>query len=140
VPDPCTYDYAVVRVVPRVERGEFVNAGVIVCCAQHGFLRAHIELDEARVRALDAHADIEAIRAALAAIPAICAGGEAAGELGRLSLRERFDWLVAPRSTSIQVSPVHTGRTGDLEAETERLLDTLVRPQGRGHRPAGGQR
>jgi len=130
VPGLCTYDYAIVRVVPRVERGEFVNAGVIVCCAPEGFLQARIELDETRLRALDPAVEIDAIRTALAAIPAICAGGENAGAIGQLSLRERFDWLVAPRSTSIQVSPVHTGRARDLNEATERLLDTLVRPSG----------
>jgi len=127
VPAPCTYDYAIVRVMPRVERGEFVNAGVIVCCAQQGFLQARIDLDETRLRALDPSVDLDTIRAGLAAIPAICAGGQGAGALGELSVRERFDWLVAPRSTSIQVSPVHTGRAADLHAATERLLDSLVR-------------
>lgn len=125
-----TYDYAIVRVVPHVERGEFVNAGVIVACASQGFLKAAIDLDEARLRALDPAADLEAIRAALAAIPAICAGGDGAGPIGRLSLRERFDWLVAPRSTSIQVSPVHTGRCADLDAALERLMQTMVRRPG----------
>jgi hypothetical protein len=127
VPAPCTYDYAILRVVPRVERGEFVNAGVIVCCAPESFLQARIELDEARVRALDPAIELEPIRTALAAIPVICAGGDAAGAIGQLSLRERFDWLVAPRSTSIQVSPVHTGRAQDLAEAMERLLETLVR-------------
>jgi hypothetical protein len=127
VPNPCTYDYAIVRVVPRVERGEFVNAGVIVCCAPEGYLQARIELDEARLCALDPSVDLEAIRNGLGAIPAICAGGDKAGALGQLSLRERFDWLVAARSTSIQVSPVHTGRARDLDAALEHLLQTLVR-------------
>jgi hypothetical protein len=127
VPAPCTYDYAIVRVVPRVERGEFVNAGVIVCCAQKNFLQARIDLDETRLRALDPTVDLDTLRAGLAAIPAICAGGPGAGALGRLSVRERFDWLVAPRSTSIQVSPVHTGRAADLDAAAEHLLDALVR-------------
>jgi hypothetical protein len=127
VPALCTYDYAVVRVVPHVERGEFVNAGVIVACASQGFLKALVELDEARVRALDAAVDLESIRSALQAIPAVCAGGDAAGPIGRLSLRERFDWLVAPRSTSIQVSPVHVGRSADLDGELLRLMDKMVR-------------
>jgi hypothetical protein len=131
VPDLHTYDYAIVRVVPRVERGEFVNAGVIVCCAPQNYLRALIDLDETRLRALDATVEMEAIRDALAAIPAVCAGGQQAGALGHLSLRERFDWLVAPRSTSIQISPVHTGRAHDLDEAAERLLDTLVRAGGR---------
>ncbi len=123
-----TYDYAIVRVVPRVERGEFVNAGVIVACATEGYLRARIELDEARLLALDPGADLAAIRAALDAIPAICGGGDAAGALGRLSARERFDWLVAPRSTAIQTSPVHAGRGADLDAALERLVERMVRP------------
>ena len=129
MPAACTYDYAVVRVVPRVERGEFVNAGVIVSCAAQNFLRAHIELDEARLLALDPSVDLPGIRAALAALPLVCAGGDAAGALGRLSTRERFHWLVAPRSTSIQTSAVHTGRCTDLGAEAERLLDRMVRPR-----------
>ncbi len=128
MPTPHWYDYAIVRVVPRVERGEFVNAGVILACARANFLQARIELDEAALRALAPDADIASIRAALEAIPRICAGGPAAGALGRLSLRERFDWLVAPRSTSVQTSPVHTGRcSGDLEATLESLLQRMVR-------------
>lgn len=129
MPAACTYDYAVVRVVPRVERGEFVNAGVIVSCAAQNFLRAHIELDEARLLAIDPTVDLPGIRAALAALPLVCAGGDAAGALGRLSTRERFHWLVAPRSTSIQTSAVHTGRCTDLSTEAERLLDRMVRPR-----------
>lgn len=127
MPPPDTYDYAVVRVVPRVDRGEFINAGVIVACVARGFLQARIELDTARLLALDPAADLPALQAALAAIPALCAGGTAAGALGRLSLRERFDWLVAPRSTSVQTSPVHSGRCGDMAATLEHLLDRLVR-------------
>lgn len=129
MPAACTYDYAVVRVVPRVERGEFVNAGVIVSCAAQNFLRAHIALDETRLLAIDPTVDLAGIRAALAALPLVCEGGDAAGALGRLSTRERFHWLVAPRSTSIQTSAVHTGRCTDLSAETERLLDRMVRPR-----------
>ena len=129
MPVPRTYDYAVVRVVPRVERGEFVNAGVIVSCAPLGFLGARIELDEARLLALDPRADLDTIRASLAAIPVICAGGAAAGALGRLSLRERFDWLVAPRSSTIQTSAVHTGRCVDDPAGTlDKLVAAMVRP------------
>lgn len=122
-----TYDYAIVRVVPRVDRGEFVNAGVILACARAGFLKAWIELDEARLLALDAGADVATLQAALATLPIVCEGGERAGAVGRLSLRERFDWLVAPRSSSIQTSPVHTGRCDDLELAAERLLQRVVR-------------
>lgn len=127
MPVPCTYDYAIVRVVPHVERGEFVNAGVIVAATARGYLRAEVDLDEARLLALDPAADTEALRAALAAIPRICAGGPEAGAIGRLSLRERFDWLVAPRSTSIQVSAVHAGRCADPDAALEHLMRTMVR-------------
>jgi hypothetical protein len=127
VPTPHWYDYAVVRVVPRVERGEFVNAGIILACAPVGFLQARIALDEALLRALAPDVDVAPIRSALEAIPRICAGGPQAGELGRLTLRERFDWLVAPRSTSVQTSPVHTGRClGDLAATLEALMQRMV--------------
>jgi hypothetical protein len=128
VRDHYTYDYAIVRVVPKVERAEFVNVGVIVSCPAQDFLEARIELDERRLLALDATLDLEAVRTHLAAIPTICAGGERAGPIGRLSQRERFHWLVAPRSTSIQTSPTHTGSCRDLAAVIERLLDTMVRP------------
>ena len=128
MPKPCTYDDAIVRVVPRVERGEFVNAGVIVSCAEQGLLQAAIELDDARLLALDPRVDLAGIHAALAAIPLICAGGEAAGPLGRLSVRERFHWLVAPRSSSIQTSPVHTGRCETPGLMLDQLLRKMVRP------------
>jgi hypothetical protein len=127
VPAPSTYDYAVVRVVPHVDRGEFVNAGVIVSCTGAQFLKAHIELDEARVLALAPGLDLTSIRRALAAMPAICAGGPAAGVFGQLSARQRFDWLVAPRSASIQTSPVHSGRCTDLDAALEHLVARMVR-------------
>ena len=122
-----TFDYAIVRVVPRVERGEFINAGVIVSCAATGYLQARVELDETKLLALDPGADVAGLRAALAAIPVICAGGPAAGALGALSTRERFHWLVAPRSTSIQTSPVHTGRCDSPERQLEHLMQTMVR-------------
>ena len=126
--DHNTYDYAIIRVVPRVEREEFINAGVIVLCQAREFLEARIELDESRLRAIDPAPDIESIRAHLATIPAICVGGDNAGPIGRLSRRERFHWLTAPRSTIIQASPVHTGRCDDPAALIERLLDKMVRP------------
>jgi hypothetical protein len=127
VRDHSSYDYAIVRVVPRVEREEFVNVGVIVSCPAQDFLQARIELDEPRLRALDPGIDIEAIARHLASIPAICAGGSQGGPIGRLSRRERFDWLVAPRSTIIQTSKVHTGRCSDPAALIEHLLNTMVR-------------
>ncbi len=130
--DPCSYDYAIVRVVPRVERGEFVNAGVIVACAARDYLAAAIELDERRLLALDPSVDLELVRRHLSSIPAICAGGPDAGPIGELPLRQRFDWLVAPRSTMIQISAVHTGRCGDPAATLAHLLATMVRPPAAG--------
>jgi Protein of unknown function (DUF3037) len=128
VRDQCTYDYAVIRVVPKVEREEFINVGVIVSCPARRFLEARVELDERRLLALDPTLDVESIRAHLSTIPAICAGGEQAGPIGRLSQRQRFHWLVAPRSTTIQTSPVHTGYCTNPADVLERLLETTVRP------------
>jgi hypothetical protein len=125
-----SYDYAVIRVVPRVERQEFVNAGVLIWSKEQDFLEARIELDEARIRMLDGSIDLEAVRRHLASIAIICTGGSEAGPIGKLSKRERFDWLVAPRSTIIQTSSVHTGRCDDLPATLEHLLDVMVRPLG----------
>jgi hypothetical protein len=122
-----TYDYAVVRAVPRVERGEFVNAGIILSCDIERILRASIALDETALKALDATVDLDLVRAALASILVICAGGEGAGDIGRLSARERFHWLVAPRSTIVQTSPVHTGQCADLDTALEHLMRTMVR-------------
>ena len=127
---PCSYDYAIVRVVPRVEREEFINAGVIVSCPSLDFLGARIELDESRLLSLDATVDLDAVRTNLASIPLICAGGPDAGPIGRLSPRERFHWLVAPRSTIIQMSSVHTGRSRDPAQALEHLLQTMVRAPG----------
>lgn len=128
MPAPDTYDYAIIRVVPKVEREEFVNAGAIVSCPARNFLEARIELVESRLLALDPDADLATIRTHLASIPAICVGGDGAGPIGRLSQRERFLWLTAPRSTVIQTSPVHTGACADPAALLDRLLETMVRP------------
>ncbi len=125
--DPCAYDYAVLRVVPHVERGECINAGVIVCSTRRQFLQARVELDDARLLALDPQADLPSVRAGLQAIVRVCEGGAAAGALGQMPLRARFDWLVAPRSTMIQTSAVHAGRTDDLNAALERLMQRMVR-------------
>ena len=123
-----TYDYAIIRVVPRVERGELINVGVILSCPDVTFLEARIEFDPSRLLALDATLDVEATRANLDTIPLVCRGGAAAGAIGLLPQRSRFHWLVSPRSTIIQFSPVHTGRTDDPATALERLLETMVRP------------
>jgi hypothetical protein len=125
------FDYAVVRVVPRVERGEFVNAGVIVSCGATNYLRAKVEVDERRLLALDPTVDLAAVRRHLEAVVKICEGGPAAGPIGLLPRRARFDWLVAPRSTVIQTSPVHTGFCDDGDRMLERLFETMVRSPAR---------
>jgi hypothetical protein len=127
MPELCPFDYAVIRVVPRVERGEFINAGVIVSCPAKGYLRAVVELDERRLSALAPEVDLATVRRHLEAIPRICEGGAAAGPIGALPPRARFHWLVAPRSTVIQTSPVHTGLCDDGDRVLQRLLDAMVR-------------
>ncbi len=122
-----TYDYAVVRVVPRVERGEFVNAGIILSCDVERILLAAIELDEQALLAIDPRVDLQLVRSVLQSIPAICAGGEGAGDIGKLSARERFHWLVAPRSTIVQTSPVHTGQCAAPAAALDHLMRAMVR-------------
>ncbi|MFJ5773736.1 DUF3037 domain-containing protein [Streptomyces sp. NPDC093094] len=125
--DRDVYEYALLRVVPRVERGECINAGVLVYCRARGYVGARTHLDESRLLALDPRADTAGIRAALRAVEAVCGGGAPAGQAAGDDPGRRFRWLVAPRSTIVQPGPVHTGLTTDPGAETERLLDLLVR-------------
>jgi hypothetical protein len=124
VPRPSLFNYAIVRVVPYVERGECINAGVILFCRTRRFVAARVELDLSRLAALCPHADVAMIQAGLELIPRIAAGD---GPIGRLSQSERFHWLTSPRSTSIQISPVHAGLCTDPEAMLEHLMATLVR-------------
>ncbi|MBT2413038.1 DUF3037 domain-containing protein [Streptomyces sp. ISL-12] len=121
------YEYVLLRVVPRVERGECVNAGVLLYCRAKAFVAARTHLDEARLLALDPRADVEGVRAALRAVEAVCAGGTPAGQAAGDDPGRRFRWLIAPRSTVVQPGPVHTGLTADPAAEIERLLELLVR-------------
>ncbi|MCW2675257.1 MAG: uncharacterized protein JWR70_297 [Modestobacter sp.] len=116
------------RVVPRVERGESLNAGVLVYCRQRDYLGSRVHLDGDRLRALDPTADAAAIGAALQAAEDVCAAATAAGAAGREALGSRFRWLTAPRSTVVQSGPVHTGLTADPDAEADRLLRLLVLP------------
>jgi hypothetical protein len=123
---PRAFQYAILRVVPHVERGERVNAGVLLFCRQRGFLAARTELDEARLAALDPELDAELVRAHLDALARIAAGEPDAGHVATLDQSERFHWLVAPSSTIIQPSEVHTGLTTDPAAELDRLFAELV--------------
>jgi hypothetical protein len=125
--DRDVFEYVVLRVVPRVERGECINAGILVYCRAKGYVGARTHLDETRLLALDPHADLPGVRAALRAVEAVCDGGTAAGQAGHDDAGRRFRWLIAPRSTVVQPGPVHTGLTTDPAAEAERLLALLVR-------------
>jgi hypothetical protein len=127
-PEPArhAFAYAIVRVVPRVERGESMNAGIVLLCRPKRFLGARVALDEARLRALDPACDPGAVRAHLVAIEQIAAGDEAGGPIAAMAQAERFHWLVAPSSTIIQPSEAHTGLTADPVATLEHLFLTLV--------------
>ncbi len=122
-----SFDYAVIRVVPRVEREEFINAGVILFCAVKDFLGARVTVDEARLAALFPGVELEAVRSHLETIPRICAGGPSAGPIGRMAKKERWHWLVAPKSTILQCSPVHSGVCDDPERSLEKLFVKMVR-------------
>lgn len=122
------YSYAVIRVVPRVERGEFVNVGVVLFARTARFLRARATLDRARLRALAPALDPEIVERHLAAFVAICDGRDAGGPIARLAPSERFGWLTAPRSAVMQTSPVHIGRCDDPAAALDDLFDALVTP------------
>jgi len=126
VPAQQQYDYAIIRVVPCAERGEFINAGVVLHCLERGFLESRVHVDEQRLLALWPGAELDLIRQHLEAFPKICAGDPDAGPIAGLSRRERFQWLVAPRSTIIQISPVHSGLCDSPEATLEELFRRLV--------------
>ena len=121
-----SYDYAVLRVVPHVEREEFINVGVILFCRTRRFLNARIVLDAERLMALAPEVDLAMIQAQLDLILRICRGGPDAGAIGQLDQAGRFHWLVAPRSTIIQVSPVHCGLCADPRIALEDLVNKLV--------------
>jgi hypothetical protein len=126
MPEPTSFDYVVVRIVPRVERAEFINAGVIVFARTLRYLDARIALDCDRLCALYPNADITEIERHLSLIPRICAGGSEGGPIGELPQHERWHWLVSPRSTVIQTSVVHSGISADPAAELDRLVKSLV--------------
>ncbi len=128
MPALSSYDYAVVRVVPSVEREEFINVGVILFCRTRRFLGARIELDTERLTALapELELDLEMVKAQLDLFPRICAGGPDAGPIGQLDQADRFHWLVAPRSTAIQISPVHCGLCTDPQAALDDVFEKQV--------------
>ena len=126
MPARACYDYAVIRVVPRVEREEFVNVGVILSCPTHEYLEARVHFDPARLGALFPALDLDIIERHLLSIPRICRGGPEGGAIGALSARQRFYWLTAPRSTQIQTSVVHTGLCGEPDEVLDRLMRTMV--------------
>ena len=126
MPATRSYDFAAIRVVPRVDREEFVNVGVVVFCRPLKFLRAKIELNQQRLQALWPGLDLSLVREHLETIPKICAGDPDAGPIAALPLADRFHWLVAPRSTIIQISPVHSGICETPEPVLEELFARLV--------------
>jgi Protein of unknown function (DUF3037) len=123
---PNSYDYALIQLVPSVERGECLNVGAILFCRTLGFLGARVHLNTTRVLALSPDLDLAAIQRQLDTMVLICQGGLEAGPLGKMSQSERFHWLVSPRSTIIQISPVHEGVCDNPEAALEHLLKTMV--------------
>jgi hypothetical protein len=127
MPELYTFDYAIIRVVPRVEREEFINTGVILSCADRRFLKARFEVNVERLAAFAPQLDAATIQEYLDTLSVICEGGSNAGAIGQLPQRARFHWLVAPRSTIIQTSQVHSGFCADPEAALEHLLETMVR-------------
>ena len=121
------FEYAVIRVVPRVEREEFLNVGVIVYCPAQGFLQTVFELNEERLRAFCAEIDVPDLRERLRVFQKICAGRQEGGPIGQLPIASRFRWLAANRSTIVQTSPMHTGFCTDAAETLERLFEQLVR-------------
>src|SRR4051812_35410182 len=127
VPAHHAFDYAIVRVVPHVDREEFINAGVILFCDALDFLEARIELDESRLLALSPDVDLALVRRHLQAIPRVCQGGAELGPIGEMTPRERWHWLVAPRSTILQTSPAHSGLCEKPSDALTRLVERVVR-------------
>jgi hypothetical protein len=122
------YSYALIRVVPRVERGELLNVGVVLFARERNFLQAAVELDSNRLHALAPDLDLDGVRRHLQIFQWIADGTQAGGPVAALPASERFHWLVAPRSTVIQTSPVHVGRSPHPEQVLEELMAELVRP------------
>ncbi|WP_276495683.1 DUF3037 domain-containing protein [Pontibacter litorisediminis] len=126
MPEKHLFEYAVIRVVPRVEREEFLNVGVILLCASQGFLQTKFVLDENRLRALCPAIDMEELQQRLGAFEKVCAGRKEGGPIGQLGTASRFRWLTANRSTIVQTSPVHPGLCRNPQETLERLMQQLV--------------
>ena len=120
------FEYAVIRVVPRVEREEFLNVGVILYCAQQKYLQLKCNIDENRLKAFCKKTDIDMLKEYLAGFEQVCKGSPASGEIGKLSMPERFRWLTATRSTVVQTSKVHPGLCEDAGEMLEKLFEELV--------------
>jgi len=120
------FEYAVIRVVPKVEREEFLNVGVVVYCAQQKLLQAKFQLDEKRLIGFCGNCDVVEISEYLQSFEKICAGGSDSGPIGKLPIAERFRWLTATRSTVVQTSKVHTGLADNVHGILDRLYDQLV--------------
>ena len=121
------FQYVVLRCVPRVDREEFMNVGVVLYCQQANFLEARGSVDADRLTALSADVDVAAVRSALSAIEAVCRGDDTAGAAGQAAIGTRFGFVKAPRSTVVQPGPVHGGITDDPAGELDHLVDRLVR-------------
>ncbi|WP_338871301.1 DUF3037 domain-containing protein [Myxococcus stipitatus] len=127
MPAHSSFDYAIIRVVPRVEREEFINVGVALFCTTQRFLGVRVELDEARLKALSPDVDLDTVRGHLESFRRVSEGGKSAGPIGQLPQKERWHWLVAPRSTILQTGPVHSGLSQEPQKALEHLMDTVVR-------------
>ncbi len=121
------FQYVVLRCVPRVDREEFVNVGVVLYCQQADFLEARCHVDSERLAVLAPELDLDGVRSALATVEAVCRGAESAGAAGRTPLGTRFGFVSAPRSTVVQPGPIHGGLTTDPGGQLDHLLDRLVR-------------
>jgi hypothetical protein len=127
MPARVSFDYAIIRVVPHVEREEFINAGIILLCREKKFLDARVQLDAARLRALCPTCDAIAVQNQLDAFPRLCADETDDAEIKQMTQAERFRWLTSPRSTTIQISPAHCGLCADPKQELERLFEDMVK-------------
>ncbi len=125
--EKCSFEYAVIRLVPNVEREEFLNVGVVVYCQSQDFLRSAFVLAESRLHAFTKDLKILEVEEHLRAFERVCVGGEEGGPIGKLPIGARFRWLTAPRSTILQTSPVHTGLSFDAKETIDRLVEKLVR-------------